>query len=533
VYQRFEGVEKAGPVSGQRWWSAALARFHCAGTAAVMSDLSAYDNLRARFREAALVRSANSVLGWDQETYLPPQAADWRAEQIAWLSGQQHRLTTARETAAWLAECEAAGLTPDSVEAVNVRGWRRDYDLAAKLPSAFVEELSRTTAQATHVWAEARKRSDFSHYRPALEKIVRLVREKADLLGWEHCRYDALLNEFEPGARTADIAAVFEKLGPAQSALVGPAAEIAARTPADLLNADYPVAAQMAFNREVAEAFGFDFESGRIDTAAHPFCTELGPRDTRMTTRYSTHEFFSSLYGVLHETGHALYDQGLNKDEWGLPAGEACSLGIHESQSRLWENHIGGSTAFWEHWMPRACHHFPGLKAFTPAQVAAAARRVERSFIRVEADEVTYDLHIILRFGIEQRVINGEMEVADIPAAWNAEFRKLMGLDVPDDAHGCLQDIHWSFGGFGYFATYTLGNLNASQLMQAARTAHPSLDAELARGTYSTLLGWLRQQIHHPGRRYSAPEMMQRATGRTTGMECHLDYLRGKFLSPA
>lgn len=491
----------------------------------------AYARLHSRFREVALIRSTNGVLGWDQETYLPEKAANWRADQLAWLSGQQHRLATAPEVGAWISECEAAGFSPESVEGVNVRGWRRDYDLATKLPQEFVEELSRTTAQATHVWAEARKRSDFAHYQPMLEKLVRLVQEKADRIGWTACRYDALLDEYEPGARTADIAALFDKLGPEVSALVGPAAEIAARQPEDLLAGDYPISAQQAFNREIAEAIGFDFSGGRIDTTTHPFCTGLGPGDTRLTTRYDARDFLSSLYGVLHEAGHGMYDQGLNEAEWGMPLGDACSLGIHESQSRLWENHIGGSEAFWAHWMPRACHHFPHLAKFTPAQVAAAARRVSPSFIRVDADEVTYDLHIILRFEIERRIINGDLAVADIPDAWNAKFTELLGLTVPDAAHGCLQDIHWSFGGFGYFATYTLGNLNASQLMDAARRAHPSLDADLGSGNYAGLLGWLRTNIHHHGRRFSAPDLMRHATGSATEASHHLAYLKAKFLA--
>ncbi len=492
---------------------------------------NSYQNLLRRFRDVSLVRSTSSTLGWDQETYLPDKATAWRADQLAWLSGQQHRLATAPEVGGWIADGEAQGFSADSIEAVNVRGWRRDYDLATKLPAEFVEELSRTTAQATHVWAEARKKSDFALYQPMLEKLVRMVQEKADRLGWQACRYDARLDEYEPGARTADLVTLFEMLGPAQSALVGPATEISARQPENLLAGDYPIPAQQAFNREVAAAFGFDFDAGRIDTTNHPFCTELGPNDTRLTTRYDTADFLSSLYGVLHETGHGLYDQGLNKEHWGLPAGEACSLGIHESQSRLWENHIGGSELFWNHWLPRACHHFPNLGKFTPAQVAAAARRVSPSFIRVEADEVTYDLHIILRFEIERRIVNGDLAVADIPAAWNEKFRELLGLTVPDNSRGCLQDIHWSFAGFGYFATYTLGNLNASQLMRAARRARPSLDAELGRGEYHTLLSWLRENIHAPGRRFTAPELMRHATGETTQAAYHLEYLRGKFLA--
>jgi carboxypeptidase Taq len=490
-----------------------------------------YEELSARFREAARIKSIQAVLGWDQETFLPDKAAAWRGEQLSWLAGAHHRLVTAPETAAGIDACEAAGFAADTVEATNVRGWRRDYDLAAKLPSAFVEELSRTTSEATHVWAEARRRSDFAHYRPMLEKLVTLTRQKADLLGWEACRYDALLDEYEPGARTADISALFAELAPQIAALVGPATEVSARIPADLLTGHYPIAAQQAFNREVAEAFGFDFFAGRIDTTTHPFCTSLGPEDTRLTTRYDEADFLSSLYGVLHEAGHGLYEQGLNKSEWSLPAGDACSLGIHESQSRLWENHIGGSEAFWNHWLPRAAVHFPGLAAFTPQQVAAAARRVSPSFIRVDADEVTYDLHIILRFEIENLLINGGLEVKDLPEAWNARFRELTGLTVPDDARGCLQDIHWSFAGFGYFCTYTLGNLNASQLMRAARRDDPGLDSSLASGQYAPLLNWLRSRVHAHGRRWSAPELMRNATGEPTRADYHLEYLRAKFLA--
>jgi carboxypeptidase Taq len=498
-----------------------------------MSLPVSYQKLHARFREAALLRSTESVLGWDQETGMPAKAVAWRAEQMSHLSGLVHRLGTAPEVGEWLADCEGAGLAAGSVEAVeavNVRGWRRDYDRETKLPAALVEEFSLTTSQGMHTWAAARKASDFAAFQPVLEKLVRLCQEKADHFGWDTCRYDALMDIYEPGARSADIGALFSKLGPEVSALIGPAMEKASAQPEDLLAGHYPIAAQQAFNREVAEAVGFDFEAGRIDTTTHPFCTGLGPGDTRLTTRYDEKDFFGSLYGVLHEAGHGLYDQGLRAEEWGLPAGDAVSLGIHESQSRLWENHIGGSDAFWQHWHPRACYHFPHLKAFTPEQVAAAARRVSPSFIRVEADEVTYDLHIILRFELERALINGDLAVKDVPEAWNVRFKELLGLTVPDNARGCLQDIHWSMGSLGYFCTYTLGNLNASQLMRAARRAMPSLDAELASGSYQNLLGWLRTNIHHAGRTFDPPELMRRATGETTQAGYHLEYLRGKFL---
>ena len=493
---------------------------------------SAYQKLHARFREAALFRSTAGVLGWDQETFLPPAGVAWRAEQLASLSGHCHRLTTAPEIGGWLDEAAATTTATDSTHtaATNIRGWKRAYDKATKLPVSLVEEWSRTTSIAQNVWAEARKQSDFTVFQPHLEKLVSLARQKADAWGWQACRYDALLDEYEPGARSTEIAATFAALGPQISAMVQPATEKAARFPKSLLAGHYPIAAQQAFNREVAAAIGFDFSAGRIDTTTHPFCTGLGPLDTRLTTRYDEDDFSSSLYGVLHEAGHGLYDQGLNHQEWGQPAGEACSLGIHESQSRLWENHIGSSTGFWTRWLPRAVDYFPHLAGLTPEQMTGAISRVQPSFIRVEADEVTYDLHIILRFEIERALIEGDLAPADVPDAWNEKFKTLLGLTVPDDAHGCLQDVHWSFGLFGYFATYTLGNLNAAQLMHRARQSVAGLDSSLASGDYAPLLHWLRAEIHAPGQRWDAPELMRQATGETTQGQYFLEHLRGKFL---
>jgi carboxypeptidase Taq len=491
----------------------------------------AYQNLHSRMREAALIHSTASVLHWDLEAYQPPQGSAWRGEQLAWLSGQAHRLTTAPEVEAWLHACEDAGLEAGSVAEVNVREWRRDYDRNAKLPAELVEEFSRVTSTAHAVWAEARQESDFRKFQPVLEKIVELNQRKADAWGWNTCRYDALMDVYEPGANSADIAQLFSELGPQLRELIGPAAERSARVPADLLAGHYPVAAQQAFNAEVLAAIGFDTTAGRVDTALHPFCTSLGPRDTRLTTRYSEENFLESLSGVLHEAGHGLYEQGLLAAEWGLPMGEAVSLGIHESQSRLWENHIGGSVLFWEKWLPAALKHFPNLAGHTPEQLTAAAARVQPGFIRVEADEVTYDQHVILRFEIEREIINGDLAVRDIPARWNERFEQLLGLAVPDDRRGCLQDVHWSHGSFGYFCTYSLGNLNAAQLMATARQQLRGLESELALGSYSTLLGWLRENVHQHGRRYLPQDLMRAATGSPTGISAHLAHLRGKYLS--
>jgi carboxypeptidase Taq len=491
-----------------------------------------YEKLRARAKEVALVDAAAGLLNWDEETYMPRQALPYRAEQLAFFSGWSHRQFTAPEVGDWIKASEDHGFAPESDEAANLREWRRSYDRATKLPPELVEEFNRATTLARDAWMEARKRSEYAHFQPHLEKLLQLSRQMADKWGYAECRYDALLEGHERGARASQIRNVFAELQPAIVAVLGPAVEWSKSIPENFLEAEYPVAAQQAFNREVAEAFGFDFNAGRIDTTTHPFCTGLGPGDTRLTTRYNERDFTESFYGVLHETGHGLYDQGLKPEHHGTPLGSACSMGIHESQSRLWENHVGRSVAFWEHWHPRACDHFPALKKFSPEQISRAINRVAPSFIRVEADQVTHDLHIILRFELELKLIEGELDVPDVPGVWNEEFEKMLGLKVPDDARGCLQDIHWSLGAFGYFPTYTLGNLNASQLMQRAITDTPGLDSDLRSGNYRKLLGWLREKIHEPGQRHDPQELMRRATGETTQAKHHLEYLRKKFLRP-
>lgn len=493
---------------------------------------SAYDNLLARARELALIQSASALLQWDQETFMPDQATAWRAEQLAHLVGLAHRLWTSPEVGAWIASCEDAGVDGGSVAAVNVREWRRNYDRATRLPADLVEDCARTEAQAHQAWVEARAAGDFSRFAPLLERLVDQARRKADLWGYPASRYDALLDAYEPGATAEQVDRLLEELAPSLAALAaeGVAAQEARPAPA-LPPGPYPVQAQQALNREVAAALGFDFSAGRIDTAAHPFCTGLGPRDCRLTTRYDENDFTSSLFGVMHEAGHGLYDQGLPEEHFGTPRGEAVSLGIHESQSRLWENHVGRSRTFWEHWFPRACRHFPQLRVSSAESLWRHANRIQRSFIRVEADEVTYDLHIILRFRVERRLIEGSLSVAEVPAFWNEQFQLLLGLEVPDHARGCLQDIHWSMGGFGYFPTYTLGNLNAAQLMAAARKDLPSLDQDLGHGIYQPLLDWLRRHIHQPGMTHRAADLIHRVTGHAPKPEAHLRHLHNKVLS--
>jgi carboxypeptidase Taq len=363
-----------------------------------------------------------------------------------------------------------------------------------------------------------------------LDKVLALTRQMADCWGYKDSPYDALVEGYEPGATAAQLRQLFSELRPAIASVLAPAMAKSAAVPRDLLKGHYPVRAQQDFNRNVAEAIGFDFHAGRIDTTTHPFCSTLGTGDCRLTTRYSEAEFVQSFYGILHEAGHGLYEQGLVQEDFGTPNGSAVSLAIHESQSRLWENHVGRGPAFWEHWHPVACEHFPGLHKFSPAEITAAVNRVAPSFIRVEADQVTYDLHIILRFEIEVNLVEGTLKTADVPAYWNEQFEKMFGLKVAKDSEGCLQDIHWSIGLIGYFPTYTLGNLNAAQLMRRAAAENQALAGELARGEYKPLLSWLREKIHRQGSRYAPRELIRLATGEPTGIRDHVDYLSAKFV---
>ena len=495
------------------------------------SAFQPYSNLLVRARDLSFVDSASALMHWDEETYMPRAALAFRAEQVAFLSGWSHRQFISPEVGDWIKVCEDHGFAAESDEAANVRNWRWAYDRATKLPPELVEEFNRASMLAREAWVDARERSEFARFQPHLETLLGLTRRMADHWGYAACRYDALLEGHERGARAADLKALFDELRPAIVSVLGPAMEQSRSVPEDALDSAYPIPAQQAFNREVAEAFGFDFEAGRIDTTTHPFCTGLGPRDCRLTTRYDERNFTVSLYGVLHEAGHGLYDQGLPLEHYGTPLGRDISMGIHESQSRLWENHVGRAREFWEHWHQPACKHFPALKKHSPEQVWRAVNRVAPSFIRVEADQVTYDLHIILRFEVELKLTEGELKPGDLPAFWNESFEKMLGLKVPNDSRGCLQDIHWSLGAFGYFPTYTLGNLNAAQLMASATRELPGLAGDLRAGRYASLLGWLRGKIHTQGQRWLPPDLMRRATGEPTAARHHLEFLRGKFLA--
>ncbi|MFK7909405.1 MAG: carboxypeptidase M32 [Akkermansiaceae bacterium] len=489
--------------------------------------MTAYNKLCEKMREISLIGNAAGVLGWDQETYMPRGGVDYRAKQLAWLSGKTHELGTSDDFRKVLesAENEAS----DSVQSANLREIRHHFDRSTKLPKDLVEKASEASSLAKSAWAEARKESDFSIFEPHLKTQLNVAREKAELWGYDDELYDALLCGYERGSNTADVAHIFDSVSEELADTAQAAVDKASNTPKNLLDGHYPIEKQQLLNREIAEDMGFDFDKGRIDTTTHPFCTGLGPCDTRLTTRYLENNFASSMFGVLHEAGHGLYNQGLLEDQHGLPAGKAVSLGIHESQSRLWENHIGRSRAFWKKWLPRAQAIFPNLGKLDLDVFLAAINRAEKSFIRVEADEATYDLHIMLRFSLERKMLNQEIEVKDIPAAWNEGFAKLFGMTPPDDTNGCLQDIHWSMGGLGYFSTYTLGNFNAAQLYHAAMQDGKVAEASDS-ANYIPMLDWMRKSIHERGSTLLPQDLMKEATGEETNTRYHLDHLKRRFL---
>lgn len=493
--------------------------------------LPAYEKLTTTLREIALLGSVASVLHWDERTQLPVKGTEHRANQLSLLARMTHEQFTSPKVGELLAAVEASDLVADRATdaAVNVRETRRSYDRAIKLPASLVEEMTRTEILSQAAWVEARKKSDFAAFEPWLGKVLNLKLKEADCVGYKECRYDALLDPFEPSETAANLTKVFESLRGPLVELVGKITSSARKAPLEILERKFPAAGQEKLGREAAAKVGFDFTAGRLDVSVHPFCSGLGPGDTRMTTRYDENYFGDAFFGVLHETGHALYDQGLPAEHFGTPLGDAVSLGIHESQSRLWENFVGRGRAFWKYFLPIAKSTFPEvLHDVSEEQWYFAVNDVRPSFIRTESDEATYNLHILLRFELEQAMLNGDLKPHDIPAAWNERMRKYFGITPPDDAKGCLQDIHWSSGAIGYFPTYTLGNLYAAQFFEQARIDLGDLDAQFSVGEFAPLLGWLKKNIHSQGKRYTAGDLVKRVTGNVLSAEPLLRHLRKK-----
>ena len=493
-----------------------------------------YTTLTRRLRETATLGMVGELVAWDQETMMPRSAAPFRAEELAVVSSLVHEKATDPAVGDLIAACEAdATLIADAAVAANLRDIRRDYDRARTLPTALVAEISETSSLAMEAWKLARENNAFGDFAPWLEKQLILQRQKAECYGAPAGGelYDALVEDYEPGMRSADIEVLFGPLREGLQPLIAEIASATDRIDPTLERIPLPPARQHVFNHTVLTQIGFDLTAGRIDVSTHPFSTGLGPGDTRITTRYRDDGFLDSLGSTMHEAGHGLYEQGLPKAErLGQPAAETLSLGWHESQSRLWENQVGRSRAFWTWAGPVARGIFgDAVSRFADEDFYRTVNIVRPNLIRVESDEATYNLHVMLRFDLERAMIRGDLAVADLPGAWNDRIKHDLGLDVPNDTRGCLQDVHWSMGSIGYFPTYTLGNLYSAQLWDAVVATIPDIDQQMQGGDFSALLSWLRDNIHIHGRRFPATELSARITGHPLGSTSLLRYLGNKL----
>ena len=489
------------------------------------------ETLKAKLRDIKNLQEAEAVLNWDQQVYMPPGGAVARAEQLATLSKIAHQMFITDEVGALLNDLTQADFEYDSDEASLIRVVQRDYDKARKLSPELVSELSRTFSLGQQIWAKARADKDFAKFREILEKIVDLNIQVAEAYGYEENAYDALLDQFEPGMKSAEVAQVFDTLKATLVPLVQAIREQAEAVDDTVLKQDFDETAQWDFGMIALEAIGFDLERGRQDKSVHPFTTSFSINDVRVTTRVYKDMFSSALFGTLHEGGHALYEQNSAPALEGTFLAGGTSLGVHESQSRLWENVVGRSYEFWQFYYPRLQKFFPTqLNEVELDTFYRAINKVEPSFIRVEADEVTYNLHIFLRFELEQELIAQRLKVADLPEAWNAKMKDYLDLTPPDNALGVLQDIHWSGGMMGYFPTYTLGNVLSLQFYNQTLQDIPDLPQQFAQGEFGALLDWFREKIHWHGRKFTAKELIARVTG-AQGVDAgpYLDYIQQKF----
>jgi carboxypeptidase Taq len=491
-----------------------------------------YQQFRKHVGEIFDLDAVVSVLEWDQQTYMPPGGAQVRAMQIATVYRLWHENLIGDEFSAALdaAKEETANLDPDSDEVRIIRHMQREIDQWRKVPSEWVSEFKRITTLAHQAWEEARANDDFAHFQPHLEEIVKLRRQYSEFFAPYDHPYDPLLDYFEPGMKTSEVKAVFDELRPRQVELVREIAERGASVDDAILRQHFDTSKQWDFGVEVIKALGYDFDRGRQDRAAHPFTTSFGIGDVRITTRFDPNYLGTALFGTIHEAGHAMYEQGVSRslDRTDLITG--ASYGVHESQSRMMENLVGRSRPFWAAFYPRLQKYFPSQLGEVDLETFyRAINKVEPSLIRVEADEATYNLHIMLRFEIETTLAENKLSVADLPEVWNSKMEEYLGLTPPNDADGVLQDVHWSSGYIGYFATYSLGNLMASQFWTKMEEDIPDLTNQIERAQFAEMLAWLRKNIHQHGAKFEPLELLQRVTGETLSVEPYLRYLSDKY----
>lgn len=483
-----------------------------------------------RFALLVDLGAISALLDWDQQTTMPAAAGTQRAGQAAALAGVMHERLTDPRNGELLERLNGITDQLEAADAAAVRVSLREYRRATRLPAELVRELSHNQAEGQWAWEQARAKDDFSLFLPVLERGLELQRRKADSLGYGDHPYDALLDGFEPGMTTAEVRRIFTPLREATLRLLERIRDSGTVLSDALLHGDWPEAQQEQFVREVASQIGFDFLRGRLDRAVHPFATGLSNRDVRITTRYSRRHLSPALFGTIHEAGHGMYEQGVDEVLSRSFAGRVSSLALHESQSRLWENLIGRSGPFWEFAWPRLQELFPAALATADRDsFVRAVNVVTPSLIRVEADEVTYNLHIMVRFELELQLLEGTLRPSDLPEAWNSLYAEYLGLTPDSDAEGCLQDVHWAAGLFGYFPTYTLGNLMSVQLLDAHRQGNTDLDDQIRQGHFTELAGWLRDNVHRHGSALDSSEVLRAATGQTLDAKPYVDYLNGKY----
>ena len=504
-----------------------------------MKTIAALEPLTIRLLEIQRINSAASVLSWDQETYMPGGGGAARAEQIAVLQGLAHQKLVSPDIEKLLSQwvdpttghaSDQPGDLWDEPSRSLLREVWRDFSRAKKLPSDFVTTLSRECSLAQQVWTKAKEQNAFALFLPNLRTVLSLKREEAQYLGYTDSPYNALLDVYEPGSTIAALQPIFAQLKARFVPLLRRITESHVRIDDSILRHSYDQTRQLEFGRLVLTAMGYDFERGRLDLSSHPFTTSFHPTDVRVTTRVFEHELQSCLFSCIHEGGHGLYDQGLDQRYFGTPLGDSVSLGIHESQSRLWENCVGRSRPFWRFFYPILQQTFPDqLRSVDAERFYAAINCVKPSFIRVEADELTYNLHIMLRFEIEQDLVEGKVQPEDLPALWNRKMEEYLGITPTSDAEGVLQDVHWSFGAFGYFPTYTLGNLYSVQFFEQAKLEIPGLEESIAAGELLGLRRWLEQKIHRWGRMFTPDHLARRVTGNAISPDPFLSYVEKKY----
>ncbi|MEW6093925.1 MAG: carboxypeptidase M32 [Chloroflexota bacterium] len=486
--------------------------------------------LKETLATLADIGGAQAILGWDQQTYMPPMGAESRGQQSGTLGRLAHEIGTSPEYGKLLEDLKpyAASLDPDSDDARMIKFAIRDYELATRVPPEFVVEQAEVTALANQAWAEARSKSDFSIFQPHLEKVIELVHRFIGFFPPADHPYDTLLDNFEPGMKTAEVKEIFESLRPQQVELIK---AISKKPQVDdaFLHQAFDEQKQWGFGVEVITAFGYDWQRGRQDKSAHPFTNGSSINDVRITTRVAPDFLNSMLFGTMHEAGHAMYGQGhgMNLERTNLANG--ASLAVHESQSRMWENLVGRSLPFWQHFYPRLQKHFPQLESIPLDKFYKGINKVQPSLIRVEADEATYNLHIMLRLEIEIAIVEGKVAVKDLPELWTDRMKDYLGVTPPDYAKGVLQDIHWSWGLFGYFSTYALGNLISVQLWEKIYQDLPDLEEQIRQGKFEALLGWLRTNIHVHGRKFMPQELVQKVTGSKIDPAPYMRYLKKKY----